>query len=111
MVYSSPTQFLEKYKDYDFTKSEKATDIENKVFEPNDNFNPTQFMDRMKERFSKYGDMDELLGKMWKYYVINEKNNKGQAFKEYFKQFLWPRQMVDAFNWFKRKYGIKKGGD
>lgn len=107
----SPDQFLEKYKNFDLEKNKKAIEIYDRIYKPDDVFDPNTFVNNLKQKYSGYGDIDDILEKMWTYYVLGSKTNKGQAFKEYFTQFLWPKQIPDAFNWFKRKYGIKKGGD
>ena len=107
----SPKEFLEKYPSDEYEKNEKFRDTKDKVFEPDEKFDGETFIERMSKRYGGRINIEESLGNIWEAYVLDSKTNKGHAFNQQFKMFLWPKQIPDAFNWFKRKYGIKKGGD
>lgn len=104
----SAKEFLEKKSSDEYEKSEKIHDVRSKAFEPDEKFNGETFVKRMSEKYNGKINVEHSLGNMWKVYVLNSKTNRGQMFKQHFNMYLWPKQMPDAFNWFKKKYGTKK---
>lgn len=103
-------EFLEKYPSNEYEKTEKFRDATSKVFGADEQFNGEQFLQKIKQKY-RLDDPDETLANIWGVYVLDAKQNKGHAFKQQFEMFLWPKQMPDAFNWFKKRYGTNKGGN
>jgi hypothetical protein len=95
-------EFLQTHKDYKIDKSEGNREVTSRVFAPDEKFDGDEFMKRLK-----YPNIETSLGSVWEHSVLSRPTNKGQHFRRTFNQWLWPAQMPDAFNWFRRKYGTK----
>jgi len=86
----TPKEFLA---DKDSPKAEKA-------FNPNDNFNFDVFFKFLNNRFTFFKEAD--LERIWN--GIKKQEGKTDHFYKTFKEFLWPKQLIQAFFVFKEKY-------
>lgn len=94
----SREEFLEKFQLE--KESERSRKLSEKVFSPDEPFNGELFKQRLHKKYPSV--TDEFFKRQ--YDSMIEQNNKVSYFLELFGYVLWPKQIPDAFNWFKRSY-------
>jgi hypothetical protein len=96
----SSNEFLEKYgNDIDPKHKNENRD---KVFAPDEDFNPELFKERLGAKYNKTLNFDDVFGRMWKH--IKTDKHKQMMFNQYFDMYVWPKQKPGLFNWLKRTY-------
>jgi hypothetical protein len=103
-------EFLEKYKDVDFTNDRTYQNRnsmlkhELKLFLPEDDFDADEFVKRLAEKVTKSVMSATSALKQITNQIIRSKSIK-QSFIEIFHYHLWPKQYTKALSWLLEKYG------
>ena len=91
----SVQEFIEKYE-----SSIEKKHRDKKIFLPNEPFNAEKFKKGLSEAVGNRNS-DELIRDIYRYYVIDGKNEKGSVrnFADFMGRYLWPKQIAPAFRW------------
>jgi len=103
-------EFLEKYKDVDFTNDRTYQNRnsmlkhESKLFLPEDDFDADEFVKRLAEEVTKSVMSATSALKQITNQIIRSESIK-QSFIEIFHHYLWPKQYTKALSWLLSEYG------
>lgn len=103
-------QFLQKYNDYkdeppEWNKFNWNYPPDNRVFQPNEEFDGNKFLQGMAKRYS-HDEIDKILSSVWN--MVAVRKDKKNRFMDLFKNFLWPKQYSKAMLFMKNRYGKGK---
>ncbi len=93
----SKEEFLNKV---DSTSDEERPE-HTRFFSPSAPFDPIVFVNKIQKNYNfTGGSVEKLLSNIWKFYIKPYKEQKGEHFKHTMSNYLWPKQMPDAYKWF-----------
>jgi len=93
-------EFLSNYANQ-FDEKHK-TNHKDKMFAPDENFNPELFKQRLLAKYNKGMDLDDVFRRMWQH--VKTDKHKQSMFNQYFDMYVWPKQKPALFNWLKNTY-------
>jgi hypothetical protein len=98
----TPEEFNTRYADKPLHKDSRAGE---KMFKPDEAFDPKLFVERMKARYGGSRD-DEFFMQFFRnaWERIKASSNKMHAVHEYYDMYLWPRQILPMVKWMRATF-------